>query len=172
MAESAKAKQAASTELTEKQQRFRRLMAQGAREGAVIGMIVLCIYLAMALFTFSASDPGWASIGHDTRVDNAAGRSGAWLASLLVDFFGQVSWLFPVMIAGYAVMLIRRRHESLDLHWPLFMVRFGGFLLILLSATSLLSLYSVFGLGASSGGVRSEERRVGKECGCRWARVR
>src|SRR5690554_6276493 len=153
MAESAKAKQAASTELTEKQQRFRRLMAQGAREGAVIGMIVLCIYLAMALFTFSASDPGWASSGHDSRVDNASGRSCAWLASLLVDFFGQGSWLFPLMIAGYAVMLIRRIHESLDLHWPLFMVRFGGFLLILLSATSLLSLYSVFGLGASSGGV-------------------
>ena len=153
MAESAKAKKAVPTELTEKQQRFRRLVAQGAREGAVIGMVVLCIYLVMALFTFSASDPGWASIGHDTRVDNAAGRSGAWLASLLVDFFGHVSWLFPAMIAGYAVMLIRLRHESLDLHWPLFMVRFGGFLLILLSATSLLSLYSVFGLGASSGGV-------------------
>ncbi|GGC72186.1 DNA translocase FtsK [Marinobacter halophilus] len=153
MAESAKAKKAAPTELTKKQQRFRRLVAQGAREGAVIGMIVLCIYLVMALFTFGASDPGWASIGHDTRVDNAAGRSGAWLASLLVDFFGHVSWLFPAMIAGYAVMLIRLRHESLDLHWPLFMVRFGGFLLILLSATSLLSLYSVFGLGASSGGV-------------------
>ncbi|MBE0484806.1 DNA translocase FtsK [Marinobacter sp.] len=153
MAESAKAKKAAPSELTDKQQRFRRLVAQGAREGAVIGMIVLCIYLVMALFTFSASDPGWASIGHDTRVDNAAGRSGAWLASLLVDFFGHVAWLFPAMIAGYALMLIRLRHESLDLHWPLFMVRFGGFLLILLSATSLLSLYSVFGLGASSGGV-------------------
>ncbi|MFO8141597.1 MAG: DNA translocase FtsK 4TM domain-containing protein [Marinobacter sp.] len=153
MAESAKAKKAAFTELTEKQQRFRRLVAQGAREGAVIGMIVLCIYLVMALFTFNASDPGWASIGHDTRVDNAAGRSGAWLASLLVDFFGRVSWLFPAMMAAYAIMLIRLRHESLDLHWPLFMVRFGGFLLILLSATSLLSLYSVFGLGASSGGV-------------------
>ncbi len=153
MAESAKAKKAVPTELTDKQRRFRRLVAQGAREGAVIGMIVLCIYLVMALFTFSASDPGWASIGHETRVDNAAGRSGAWLASLLVDFFGHVSWLFPAMIAGYAVMLIRLRHESLDLHWPLFMVRFGGFLLILLSATSLLSLYSVFGLGASSGGV-------------------
>lgn len=153
MAESAKAKKAAFTELTQKQQRFRRLVAQGAKEGAVIGMIVLCIYLVMALFTFNAADPGWASIGHDTRVDNAAGRSGAWLASLLVDFFGHVSWLFPAMIAAYAIMLIRLRHESLDLHWPLFMVRFGGFLLILLSATSLLSLYSVFGLGASSGGV-------------------
>ncbi len=62
MAESAKAKKAVSAELTEKQKRFRRLMAQGAREGAVIGLIVLCIYLAMALFTFSPSDPGWASI--------------------------------------------------------------------------------------------------------------
>ena len=107
----------------------------------------------MALVTFSPSDPGWASIGHDTSVQNYAGRTGAWLASLFMDFFGHVAYLFPVMIAGYALMLIRRRNDSLDLHWPLFMMRFGGFLLILLSATSLLSLYSVFGLGASSGGV-------------------
>ena len=152
MAESAKAKKAPQ-ELTEKQQRFRRLAAQGAREGAVIALIALCIYLSMALVTFSPSDPGWASIGHDTSVQNYAGRTGAWLASLFMDFFGHVAYLFPVMIAGYALMLIRRRNDSLDLHWPLFLMRFGGFLLILLSATSLLSLYSVFGLGASSGGV-------------------
>ncbi|WP_303289524.1 DNA translocase FtsK [Marinobacter sp. SS5-14b] len=153
MAETAKAKKSVSTELTDKQKRFRRLMAQGAREGAVLGLIVLCIYLAMALFTFSHSDPGWASIGHDMTVQNDAGRTGAWLASLLMDFFGHVSWLFPVMVAGYAIMLIRLRNQPLDLHWPLFLVRFGGFVLILLSSTSLLSLYSLFGLGMSSGGV-------------------
>ncbi|PCM45732.1 DNA translocase FtsK [Marinobacter sp. ANT_B65] len=152
MAESAKAKKSPQ-ELTEKQLRFRRLAAQGAREGAVIGLIALCIYLAMALVTFNPADPGWASIGHQTSVLNSAGRSGAWLASLLRDFFGHVAYLFPVMVAGFAIMLIRRRNEPLDLHWPLFMMRFGGFLLILLSATSLLSLYSVFGLGATSGGV-------------------
>ncbi|MCM0611909.1 DNA translocase FtsK 4TM domain-containing protein [Marinobacter sediminum] len=152
MAESAKAKKAPQ-ELTEKQLRFRRLVAQGSREGAVIALIALCIYLAMALVTFSSSDPGWASIGHDTHVQNYAGRTGAWLASLFMDFFGHVAYLFPVMIAGYAIMLIRRRNDSLDLHWPLFLMRFGGFFLILMSATSLLSLYSVFGLGASSGGV-------------------
>ncbi|WP_372965148.1 DNA translocase FtsK [Marinobacter sp.] len=153
MAAPAKAKKSVPTELTDKQKRFRRLMAQGAREGAVLGLIVLCIYLAMALFTFTPSDPGWASIGHETDVQNHAGRTGAWLASLLMDFFGHVSWLFPVMVAGYALMLIRLRHQPLDLHWPLFAVRSGGFLLILLSATSLLSLYSLFGLGMSSGGV-------------------
>ncbi|MCK7550080.1 DNA translocase FtsK 4TM domain-containing protein [Marinobacter sp. M-5] len=151
MAESAKAQKA--PQLTEKQQRFRRLAAQGTREGAVIALIALCIYLAMALVTFSPSDPGWASIGHDTSVQNHAGRTGAWIASLLMDFFGHVAFLFPVMIAGYALMLIRRRNDAIDLHWPLLAMRFGGFLLILLSATSLLSLYSVFGLGVSSGGV-------------------
>ena len=152
MAESAKAKKSPQ-EPTEKQLRFRHQAAQGAREGAVIGLIALCIYLAMALVTFNPADPGWASIGHETSVLNAAGRSGAWLASLLRDFFGHVAYLFPVMVAGYAIMLVRRRNDPLDMHWPLFMMRFGGFLLILLSATSLLSLYSVFGLGATSGGV-------------------
>jgi len=153
MAETGKANTAESAELSQKQQRFRRLMTQGAREGAVIGLIALCIYLAMALFTFSPSDPGWASVGHETQVSNHAGRTGAWLASLLMDLFGHVAWLFPVMIAGYALMLIRLRNQPLDVHWPLLLVRFGGFVLILLSATSLLSLYSLFGLGASSGGV-------------------
>lgn len=51
MAESVKAKK--SGELTEKQERFRRFLAQGAREGAVIALIALCIYLGMALVTFS-----------------------------------------------------------------------------------------------------------------------
>ncbi|MDX1818211.1 MAG: DNA translocase FtsK 4TM domain-containing protein, partial [Marinobacter sp.] len=152
MAETANAKKT-PRDLTEKQQRFHRLVGQGAREGAVIALIALTIYLAMALVTFTPGDPGWASIGHDTTVRNYAGRTGAWLASLLMDFFGAVAYLFPMMVAGYAVMLIRRRNDSLDLHWPLFLVRFGGFLLILLSATSLLSLYSVFGLTVSSGGV-------------------
>lgn len=151
MVESAKAKK--SGELTDKQLRFRRFLAQGAREGAVIALIALCIYLGMALVTFSPSDPGWASIGHETSVQNYAGRTGAWLSSLLRDFFGHVAFLFPVMIAAYALMLIRRRNDPIDMHMPLFMVRFGGFLLILLSATSLLSLYSVFGLGVTSGGV-------------------
>jgi len=152
MAESAKTKKT-SQELTEKQLRFRRLVSQGAREGAVIALVALCIYLAMALVTFGQSDPGWASIGHDTHVNNYAGRTGAWLASILMDFFGEVAYLFPIMVAGYALMLIRRRNDPMDMHWPLFLMRFGGFCLILLSATSLLSLYSVFGLGASSGGI-------------------
>ncbi len=141
------------TQLTEKQQRFRKLLAQGGREGALIALVALCIYLLMALVSFSPKDPGWASIGHDVTVVNYAGRTGAWIASLLIDFFGQVGFLFPAMVAFYAFLLVKHRNDPLELHWPLLALRFGGFVLIVLSATSLLSMYSIMGLDASAGGV-------------------
>lgn len=143
--------------LSEKQQRFQKLLAQGGREGALIALIALCVYLLMALVSFNPDDPGWASIGHETTVTNNAGRTGAWIASLLFDFFGQMAFLFPVMVGFYATLLIRFRNDALELHWPLFALRFGGFVLILLSATSLLSLYSILGFKASAGGVLGRE---------------
>ena len=146
-----------SQALTDKQLRFRRLLSQGAREGAAIALIAICVYLSMALLTFNPADPGWASIGHDTSVTNYAGRSGAWLASLMMDFFGQVSLLFPLLIAVYVVRLVRARHQPLEFHGPMLALRLGGFLLVLMSASSLLSLYSVFGLDANAGGVLGSE---------------
>lgn len=128
MAETAKAKKTPGPK-SDAQQRFRRLVAQGIREGSLIALIALTIYLAMALATYSPEDPGWAAIGHNTTVHNYAGRSGAWIASVLMSCFGQASYLFPLMLAIYTLLLIRRRHESELLHWPLFLLRVGGFLL-------------------------------------------
>jgi len=82
------------------QYRFRQLLAQGGREGGLIALIVLCLYLVMALVSHNPADPGWASIGHQTEATNYAGRSGAWIASLLITFFGKLAWLFPVLGAG------------------------------------------------------------------------
>jgi len=146
-------KAAKRPELSEKQRRFKGFLGQAAREGSVIALVALCLYLGMALLTFHPADPGWASIGHDTSIQNHAGRIGAWIASLLMDLFGQMSYLFPAMCGAFAFMLIRRRNGPLDPHWPLLALRLGGFVLILVSACSLLSLYSIFGLEISSGGV-------------------
>ncbi|WP_148864856.1 DNA translocase FtsK [Marinobacter fonticola] len=145
------------TQLTEKQQRFRNLLAQGGREGALIALVALCIYLMMALVTFSPADPGWVSVSHGEQVTNYAGRTGAWIASLLTEFFGLMGFLFPAMVGFYAFLLVKHRNDPLDLHWPLFALRFGGFLLILLSSTSLLSMYSIMGLDSSAGGVLGRE---------------
>ncbi|WP_097461568.1 DNA translocase FtsK [Mangrovitalea sediminis] len=142
---------------TDKQKRFQRLLAQGGREGALIGLVALCIYLTMALVSYNPADPGWASIGHQTQATNYAGRTGAWFASLFFNFFGYVSYLFPALTAYYAFLLIRQRNRSMAFHWPLFLLRMGGFLLLLFSATSLLATYSIFGLDAGAGGVIGRE---------------
>lgn len=56
MAETAKAKKTPGPK-SDAQQRFRRLVAQGIREGSLIALIALTIYLAMALATYSPEDP-------------------------------------------------------------------------------------------------------------------
>ncbi|TVP53071.1 MAG: DNA translocase FtsK [Halomonadaceae bacterium] len=142
-----------TTQPPEKQRRFQHLLAQGTREGALIGLIALSVYLVMALVSFDVADPGWASVGHSTEATNYAGRSGAWIASLLFNFFGEMSYLFPVLVGWYAVMLFRLRDSSMEFHGPLFLLRTGGFVLLILSGTSLMALYSVFGLDAEAGGV-------------------
>ncbi len=141
----------------DKQRRFQQLLAQGGREGALIGLIALCVYLVMALVSYDPSDPGWASIGHQTEANNYAGRSGAWFASLLFNFFGQLSYLFPLLIAYYAIVVYRRRDTAFEFHWPLFLLRTGGFVLLLLSGTGLFALYSFFGTTPDAGGVVGEE---------------
>jgi len=146
-----------AAEPAEKHKRFQRLLAQGGREGALIGLIVLAVYLMMALVSYDPADPGWASIGHNTEANNYAGRSGAWFASLLFNFFGQLSYLFPVLVGYYAALIFRHRDRRLEFHWPLFLLRTGGFVLLVLSGTSLLALYSVFGMDADAGGVVGAE---------------
>ena len=137
--------------------RFRQLLAQGGREGGLIALIVLCLYLVMALVSHNPADPGWASIGHQLEATNYAGRSGAWIASLLVSFFGKLAWLFPVLSGWGAVLLYRQRGRYPDFHWPLFLLRTGGFILLLMASCGLFALYSFFGLGPDSGGIVGDE---------------
>ncbi|MEQ6884948.1 DNA translocase FtsK 4TM domain-containing protein [Salicola sp. Rm-C-2C1-2] len=139
------------------QTRFRELLAQGGREGALIALIVLCVYLVMALVSHNPADPGWASIGHELDATNYAGRSGAWLSSLLMTFFGELAWLFPLLTGWCAITLYRNRGTYPDFHWPLFFLRAGGFVLFLAASCGLFGLYSFFDLGPDSGGVLGSE---------------
>lgn len=153
----AETKAAQRNQNSDKQQRFQRLLTQGAREGALIGLVVLCIYLTMALVSYNPGDPGWASIGHQTAASNYAGRTGAWFASLFISLFGYVSYLFPLLVGYAAAVVFRRRNLDVHFHAPLFVLRLGGFVLLLLSATSLMTLYSLFGLDATAGGLLGQE---------------
>ncbi|PIE44282.1 MAG: cell division protein FtsK [Gammaproteobacteria bacterium] len=136
----------------DREQQFHSYVSQGIKEGALIGLIALCVYLMMALISYNPDDPGWATTGSDGVATNYGGRTGAWFADVLFYFFGHVAYLFPVLLAFRAFRLFQHRKLNAPIHWPLLLLRLAGFVLILIASTTFLALYSVAGLGANAGG--------------------
>lgn len=110
------------------------------KEGALIGWLLLCVYLILALTTYSIDDPGWSSTGSHQSIHNAAGPAGAWLADLSFLFFGYVAYLFPLMIAYRLWRVFLGRHSEHSFNGLMLLVRFIGFILVIVACTTLVSL--------------------------------
>lgn len=116
-------------------ERQKRLLA----EGALIGWIALCVFLFVALVTYSADDPGWSHTGNRENVVNAIGPAGAWLSDVFFALFGVMAYLFPVLLAVRAGQILRTHflHTAEEFDSVTFSLRVIGFVLVMISATSL-----------------------------------
>ena len=130
------------------------------REGALIALVALCLYLCLALFSFDPSDPGWSYTGVDSEVSNLMGRLGAWIADVLFFLFGYLACIFPMMLGYQAWLVFRERGREFDLNWPMFALRALGLLLTLAAGAGIASLH-FYRAGANlrqgSGGVLGSE---------------
>ena len=113
------------------------------REGALIGWLVICVYLLLAFFTYSSSDPGWSHTGDGGDINNAAGVTGAWLADIFFSLFGYIAYLFPVLLAVRAWKVFRdhKDDEESGFDGVVFALRILGLVLVMISATSLAALH-------------------------------
>ena len=50
------------------------------------------VYLSLVLWGFNRSDPGWSHASAVQTITNPGGRAGAWLADILLYFFGLSAW--------------------------------------------------------------------------------
>lgn len=136
---------------------WREQLSLRLREGALLAMIALCLYLFMALSTYHTADPGWTRSGDVVDVHNAGGRMGAWIADVLLLVLGYLAYLFPVIVAVKVWQMFRRRHLPLVWNGWLFSWRLIGFVLTLLAGTALAALHggvpAGFPEGAGAGGV-------------------
>ena len=82
-------------------------LARGSREGALLVISAVAIYLLVSIASWHPGDPGWSSAGHVDRVANQGGVAGAWIADVLLYLFGFMAYLFPVMM-GYSGWLVYR----------------------------------------------------------------
>ncbi|MCG8314680.1 MAG: DNA translocase FtsK 4TM domain-containing protein [Pseudomonadales bacterium] len=115
-------------------------MSRGLKEGAMIVLFFLSIYLLVALFTFDPHDPGWTHIGTAGKVQNAGGPTGAWFADVLMSLFGYLAFLFPLMIAYRAWLVFKDKGRG-GINWPMLGLRTLGFFMTMLSATGLAYLH-------------------------------
>ncbi len=129
------------------------------REGALIGWLVVSLCLLVSLLTYSPDDPGWSHTGTGGAVDNAAGPAGAWLADVFFSLFGYMAYLFPALLALRAWNVFRaHRGEDQSFDWVVFVLRFVGLALVMLSATALTDMHHgdlttslPFGVGGVAG---------------------
>ena len=133
-----KQRNSAPTEVGHHETRSKRLLA----EGALIGWIALCSILLLALLSYSADDPGWSHTGSRAEVNNAVGLAGAWVADIFFALFGVMAYLFPALLAVRAIQILRtyiiRAADAFDS--VTFTLRVIGFILVMISATSLANI--------------------------------
>ncbi|TDJ70900.1 MAG: cell division protein FtsK, partial [Proteobacteria bacterium] len=81
------------------------------REAGLYVLGAIALYLLIALWTYHPSDPSWSHSGSSSRIINAGGQAGAWIADLLFNLFGYAAYLFPLMI-GFAGWRVFRDRDN------------------------------------------------------------
>ncbi len=144
---------------TKAEERLTHQVSRGLREGALLILGAVAIYLLVSLASYYPADPGWSSSGAVTYIKNVGGLIGAWLADILLYLLGYLAYLFPVMI-GYSGWLVYRGHTptgGIDLH--ILAIRWAGFLMTVIAGCGLAAIQpdaAASGLPAGSGGVLGE----------------
>lgn len=115
------------------------LVVRRARECGFIALAALAVFLCVALFTHSSSDPGWSNATSSKVIANAGGSVGAWSADLLFTFFGYVAYMFPVMVVIAGVLLFKSYSDKprTMLLWNLHL---SGLLLVVASSCALVEI--------------------------------
>lgn len=117
------------------------LGVQIVREGALIGLVAVCVYLLMAMFSYDVADGGWSSTGENAQIANLGGRFGAWLADVFFSLFGYLAYLFPVMLAYRIGLVFRDRALHKDLDWVMVSIRAVGLMLVMLAGTGIAAMH-------------------------------
>ncbi|OGA26065.1 MAG: cell division protein FtsK [Betaproteobacteria bacterium RIFCSPLOWO2_02_FULL_67_26] len=74
-------------------------LAALVREFWWFALLGLALYLALILYTYNTSDPGWSRSSTVATVHNAGGRVGAWVADVALYIFGLSAYWWVVLCA-------------------------------------------------------------------------
>lgn len=115
----------------------------------------MCAYLVLALATYSTQDPGWSATGSGGKIINAGGPTGAWLSDVFFSLVGYAAFLFPLLLAYRAVIILLERHKGGPFDWMTLGIRSLGLVLVMIAGTALAAMNDSghSGLPQGAGGI-------------------
>jgi S-DNA-T family DNA segregation ATPase FtsK/SpoIIIE len=115
---------------------------RGLREGSLLVLGAIGVYLLLCLVTYRISDPSWShSASQPGIVNNAGGVAGALFADVFLYLFGLMAYLFPIMVVYTGLLLFQGRNLTGGFDTKHFVLRAVGFLLTLGAGAGLATLH-------------------------------
>src|SRR3954463_6011123 len=107
------------------------------KEVGLIALVALASFTLLALISYSPMDPAWTLRGTGLSVNNWIGRSGAWVADILLSLFGVMAYTIPVALLIGGVRTLR----LIAWEWPITSLRVAGWLIGILCGAVLARLH-------------------------------
>lgn len=110
------------------------------REAVSLVLSGIALYLALILISFDRTDPGWSHSGALRQVSNAGGNAGAWLADLMLYFFGISAWWWVVFFFATVWWGYRRIDIASAFDPRVLILSFTGFITLLVASSGIEAL--------------------------------
>ncbi|MFN4162583.1 MAG: DNA translocase FtsK 4TM domain-containing protein, partial [Stenotrophomonas sp.] len=125
------------------------------RDLGLIAIAPALLYLVASLFTYSATDPGWSHTGSVVApIHNMGGRVGAWIADVLLQLFGYIAFVLPIVLGALAwIAMFGLKRESKGGHDLDPALRLVGLVGFLIAGTGFLHVRLFTGDVAHAGGI-------------------
>jgi S-DNA-T family DNA segregation ATPase FtsK/SpoIIIE len=120
-------------------------LAALVRESWWFALLGLALYLALILYTYSTSDPGWSRTGSASGISNAGGRVGAWFADVMLYIFGLSAYWWVVGCGVLVWLGFHHIENEPEGDRRSYIVAAIGFFVLLLASSSMeaIRLYSL-----------------------------
>ena len=119
---------------------------------SILILVGITAVILLALITYNPADPGLFHFDSNAVVQNKAGHAGAYLADVLIGFFGYLAYLIPISFLVSAFLLFRstiEKNSGINLGITLF----GVFIALIAGCGLATLLWPVSSLSQTSGGL-------------------
>ena len=96
------------------------------REIGLVGLAAAAVYTLLAIVSYSPMDPSFSYSGNGADVQNLVGKSGAWVADVMLYLFGVMAYVVPAALMIIGLRLVRGALAPVS--WAVVSVRGLGWL--------------------------------------------